>query len=869
MTRHRVALLLIILSAFFVRVWQLPYLPPGLWYDEAYNALDAIWMLETGRYQPFVVGNNGREALLHWLLSLSIWGLGNSMFAARLVGSLAGVLTIPVVYRFALALSKPLVDSRSRRWFALAAAGWVAVSWWHLLNSRVGFRPVLLPLLLMVSLYFFWRGWEGVREAGERRSRGAKEQRSGGLKEHLETRNLNFALAGLFLGLLQYTYLPARLAPLIFGSLALLLTLSTLRTTHYAPRWALIKKLWLGLMVTAVMALLIFLPLGLFYFNNPQAFSSRTEDVVFVPDTPREIAVHALQSLSFFLGAGHELYRHHLPGRAMLGWLEIPFFWLGLIWLLRPARLRRAETQLILLGLAIMWLPALLASPPVHSLRPIGQLPFYYFIVTVGLYQFTLFTQHAIRNTRFIFPFALTFFISLNGLINTVDYFWRWANHPEVYKEFNGPLVDLTRDLMTLTRSQDVIIPFHVYAHPVTRFLLWNNFAEVTGQPAMQRPTTMLIVPDKFQLLYVGNIPYSPALALLTRNQAGQGQIYVSRPPRSHEQESLDKLLAATRPQLTPWQDKLGREIAYFAPVTNHHLPLTALFNSTPLRAIHLNWANLVELTGYDVTPQLAMPGRPITLNFYWRSLTDFTFDDNLFLQLVDGAGNPVNQLEEDGFREDMYRWRPNGILPTQHTLWLGPDSPPGPYLVRVGFFDPNTGQRLPLQAGECANSACPNSEFEADQTHLGLFYVTKDGTDPRIPAAPLSATFGNAIQLLGVTLPAITNNQLLISNLPVTFHWQALRPTDRPYTVFLQLLNQQGDVVGGWDSQPFGGLYPTNYWSPGEVIADTFELPLPQGGLSPGHYRLITGFYDFETGQRLIVEGGGDFAELAEFEVE
>jgi hypothetical protein len=86
--------------------------------------------------------------------------------------------------------------------------------------------------------------------------------------------------------------------------------------------------------------------------------------------------------------------------------------------------------------------------------------------------------------------------------------------------------------------------------------------------------------------------------------------------------------------------------------------------------------------------------------------------------------------------------------------------------------------------------------------------------------------------------------------------------------TVFLQLLNAQGEVVAGWDSQPLGGLYPTNLWSPGEAIADTFSLPLPPEGLPPGDYRLIAGLYDFETFARLPASTGGDFAVLAEFTV-
>jgi hypothetical protein len=138
----------------------------------------------------------------------------------------------------------------------------------------------------------------------------------------------------------------------------------------------------------------------------------------------------------------------------------------------------------------------------------------------------------------------------------------------------------------------------------------------------------------------------------------------------------------------------------------------------------------------------------------------------------------------------------------------------------------------------------------------------------------PLVGNFADAIQLIGVTIPQIDpiSGTLPVpqaASLAVTLHWEAHRPTDKPYTVFLQLLNEQGGVMGGWDQQPFDGLYPTNLWSPGEVIADTIQLPLPEGGLPTGTYRLITGFYDVETGQRLPVIEGGDFTQLVEFVVE
>lgn len=842
MTRYKI-LLPVILLAFFLRVWQLPQTPPGLWYDEAYYSMDAAWLLDGGPWRIFFVGNNGREPIFIYLQALFIWIFGANPLTSRLANPFIGTLTVATVYVLAHRL---LRGSDGSKWLPYVAAAGMAISFWHIGLSRSGYRGILLPLAAALLFYAFWRGWQN--------------------------KSLKLmVVAGLILGAGQYTYLAARTLPLVFG----VFTGVWIFFSQYTGReqWPL-STLGQGLALMALTSALVFAPLGWFFYNNPSLFTARTGDVVFTPNTPAELLTHLSQAIRLFVDYGDPNWRHHLPGRPMLGWLGWLGFWPGL--LLCFQNLRRPPYLFLITALLTLYLPALLAVPAVHALRLSAILPLYYLIFALGLTWLMGRVSkwwpagkrpRLIRSNTRLQIAGLLGVLLLETWLTGYDYFARWASREETYVEYNTPLVDFVHHIVDLTRHTPVIIPFQIYVHPTTRYLLYDQFEEQPAPDNLAGPVQLVNLPDNFRLLNVANIPELPSYAWLERRANGQGVVYISRPPRLAEQEFLRYQIQTLEPQV--YRDGFGRELAYFRPIAKA-APLTPMFtHPTPLRAIHLNWANLVELTGYDVTPQLAMPGQPITLNFYWRSLTDFTFDDNLFLQLVDGAGNPVNQWEGEAFREDMYRWRPNGILPTQHTLWLGPDSPPGPYLVRMGFFDPNTGQRLPLQAGECANSACPNSEFEADQTHLGLFYVTKDGTDPRIPAAPLSATFGNAIQLLGVTLPAITNNQLLISNLPVTFHWQALRPTDRPYTVFLQLLNQQGNVVGGWDSQPFGGLYPTNYWSPGEVIADTFELPLPQGGLSPGHYRLITGFYDFETGQRLIVEGGGDFAELAEFEVE
>lgn len=864
MKHYRIPLLLILL-AFFLRMWQLPHIPPGLWYDEAYYSMDAAWLLDGGPWQLFFAGNNGREPIFIYLQTLFIWLFGAQPLTSRLIGPLAGTLTVPLVYVLARRLLRSGAISWSN-WLAYLAAAGLASSFWHVDLSRSGFRAVLLPLVAAYVFYAFWRGWQ--------------------------EKSLKFMiLAGLGLGLSQYIYLAARVLPLVLIIFALVWTALHWRDTIQ------FKTLWLELIVMALMAMLVFAPLGWLFYQNPALFSARTGDVLFTPNSPGELFQHLSDALRLFLDGGDPGWRHNLQGHPMLGWLGWLGFWPGLFICLRHPR--QASHLFLAIALLTLYLPAFFAVPPAHALRLATLLPIYYIIFAIGLIGFVRFTFYYISRFTFqgeasrwdvsrprplapspasyrLLAAALITVIALETGLTIFDYFYRWAGAEETYVAFNGPLSDFIDEVIDRTAQTGVIIPFQLYVHPTTRYLLHDQFVEQPEPATLAGPVQLVTLPNDFRMLNVANIPGVPAWVWLGHDAKGQGVAYVSRPPRLNEQTYLNDLAATAKPEI--YRDHFGRELAHIHTLADP-TPLFLMFTATtPERTIDLIWADQVQLKGYDVLPPVIQPGQPLTLNFYWHSLTDKTFDSRLFLQLIDYAGNPIGQWEGEAFREDMYRWRPDRILPSQHTLWVGPDTPPGPYLVRLGFFDGKTGQRLPLRVDEAMrrgeageNMGGEDSDQTVDQIQLGLFYVSSNQTDPRVPATPLSATFGNAIKLIGVTLPEIHNSSFIIhhSQLPVTFHWQSLHPTDKPYTVFLQLLNERGQVVTSWDSQPFNGLYPTNLWSPGEMVVNTFALPLPAEGLPPGGYRLITGFYEVSTGQRLPVDGSGDFAVLVEFGVE
>ncbi len=82
---------------------------------------------------------------------------------------------------------------------------------------------------------------------------------------------------------------------------------------------------------------------------------------------------------------------------------------------------------------------------------------------------------------------------------------------------------------------------------------------------------------------------------------------------------------------------------------------------------------------------------------------------------------------------------------------------------------------------------------------------------------------------------------------------WQALRPLEEDYAVFVHAVDAEGAIWGQQDTEPKGGEHPTSAWGLGEIIWDRYELRIDVDGPREG-YRLEVGMYRPETGERLNV---------------
>lgn len=126
--------------------------------------------------------------------------------------------------------------------------------------------------------------------------------------------------------------------------------------------------------------------------------------------------------------------------------------------------------------------------------------------------------------------------------------------------------------------------------------------------------------------------------------------------------------------------------------------------------------------------------------------------------------------------------------------------------------------------------------------------------TSPNIPH-PQNTYLGDHITLLGYDIaPRQVHPGQTIH---LTLYWQATAPISHSYTVFTHLISPDGELVAQQDNMPVNGTVPTTCWRPGEIIVDRYEITAP-AEVPPGNYRLDTGLYRWQTGERLPAKGEG-----------
>ena len=256
----------------------------------------------------------------------------------------------------------------------------------------------------------------------------------------------------------------------------------------------------------------------------------------------------------------------------------------------------------------------------------------------------------------------------------------------------------------------------------------------------------------------------------------------------------------------------------------------TAPTSADQIRLPHPGRSDLgggLTLLGWDLERYVAQPGDPLLLTLVWlvEAQPQGDYGARLFLTDATGQSLDVGTFPPTNVWHPTNAWQVGQAWRGQNTFRVPVQAQPGEARLSVQLVD---SRGVPLGSA-------------AELTSIEVLPTDRSFITPQ-PQVPRPANFDDKVALLGADLAPdpVTPGGLL----QVTLYWQGLAEMDVPYTVFVHLLGPTGQLVGGHDGQPAGGMRPTTGWIPGEYITDIHDVSIP-GDLAPGEYVVEVGLYD------------------------
>ena len=649
------ALLLVTLLGAALRLWHLDSLPPGLWYDEALVTRLAM-VTKVSQFAPvyFESDFGGIHPLLIYTTIFVRWLAGNHPLAIRYGTAALGALSVPVLLLSVRAVLQ-LDDGRIRRASlgGLLAALISAFLFPSLLMSRVGVE-VTMPAL--GAAIVFWMLSKGLHTG----------------QWHY------FLLLGLALGVSLYTYQSARFLPIAVA-------LASLWSLVISKGW---RRLLPGLTLGATVALVVYLPLLLYFLGHPSTFVSRAGTATYntlgpgASSVPLALVTNAAKTLAGFSvpGFGDALARHNIPGRQFFDPFLSVLFWLGIVTL--AAKPHQRSSAILLSWAGIMTLPVVLTDGAPTFTRMMGAVPALVAISAVG----ALMLVDVIAATSVHLANAvLVMGLSLSLVTNTYDYFGRWANDPRLFDAFqvgDWQAAILARDK---AENSDVYLSSNLLdgSRPTFDVVLpIDSVRNVPGPDCLVYPNA----PDR-DALFVVDVLNDPVTVGALKGTFRDGQLTetIHHQPEPFPLFQVFRVPAGSRP------------------------------DSAPI-AVSVRLGDSIGLSGFSLLPTQLRPGDLLTLTLYWQALSRPEADYTVFAHLYSLEGeSTAPAAQSDGspcngsFPTSL--WRPGEVVLDKRTIALPKDFSGDTVVLSVGMYSPSTLERLPVSG----------SGLEAEDNRLRL----------------------------------------------------------------------------------------------------------------------------------------------------
>jgi hypothetical protein len=688
-------LVLVTLLAAALRFYRLTEVPPGLHFDEGFKAVTARALLEGASPQLFFESDMGEEPVAIYLVTAALGLVGQEPWVVRLPSAIIGTLTVPLAWWlgrefFRLAQVEGFSGTRWTGYTApseappeqestrlqgqivgLGTALVLAILYWHLSFSRIGMEPILVPFFATLAFAALIRGLN--------------------LGDRGKPAYLSFVLAGLALSGSVYTYKAGYLVPVVAVLFIGVAGLVERRFLHRHGR---------ALLLVALVALVVVMPLAIYFATHPANFVQRPLSVALVglgkdlPESSWKTLVDNLpRVLGMFFLRGDSNPRSNLPGRPALD----PF--LALLFLAGLVRafvgFRHPALALPLVWLGVMILPTLLTEHAPHFGRAIGSTPALALLCVLGGW-WLLFgiggsqsLQARLPSLKPAIAAVLAVGLVLAGASTARAYFHNWDRNPDLFYAYDVGLVRIAEYINTLPQDQDVYLTPASRDHYTLQFLVHRPFASFDGRAGLLLPPS-----DR-----------AATIIVLLR-----------------EDESTLPSLKRIRPDgRSAWTLADGHDRSYAAA---YHLPANEHYVPLPDHPADATFGGAVRLLGYSLDTGIVAPGDTLYLTLYWQSLAPLDRDYTVFTHLL-GEHNPTtngpvwagHDGQPDGGHYPTSAWQPGQVVLDVHPLMISADTTPGEYQLEAGLYLLDTMARLP--ATDAGGNPLP-----ADAVLLGTIQV-------------------------------------------------------------------------------------------------------------------------------------------------
>ncbi|MBI3177422.1 MAG: hypothetical protein HYZ35_05475, partial [Chloroflexi bacterium] len=543
-------------------------------------------------------------------------------FGSRALSALLGTATVPLTFWAVRTLYR---DHRRADLIALLSALWLSVLLWHVHWSRLGLETIAVPLFAIALLGLLAWAWQ-------RESPWA------------------FALAGMALGASQYANPGARVLPLEA------LTTFLLLAGGFRPR-----RLFVHGLALLLGAILVYAPLGWFFWQNPEWFISR---MAFASSNVRAGGLpvyfdNAIKTLASFNFWGDVMPRHNLSGRPAFDVAASLWMFTGVGVMLFERGFWRRHLAL-LLALAINVLPVILSDGAPGFGRTLGAVPMLVVLPAIGA---AAAFDWARGKRRLQLLLAGSLIVSAGW--NLYDYFGRYPRQPGLFDSFEVGLWTLSQAAARRAAAGTgyLVLDEAGLEHPavqLTRELTGGDLRIINGQkcfayPAHSATDTIFGTLPQWIAPVVAQYPAAHVTDVMHEPEAYQYGGVVSVPAG---QASVDG-------------------------------------NAEPIAMFGGSFALLAATLPADPV----RPGDSVPITLRWRVAEPVDTAYSTFVHLV-GVGKPLVAGVDAAPCASWYptdRWHTDEVVQYQLTLVIPSDLVAGNYEVAVGMYNWISSERLPV----------------------------------------------------------------------------------------------------------------------------------------------------------------------------